>query len=229
MNLRGRNLHLHLRIIVLLIDEGGIIITAWMMELIEQFGYASIFVLIAMENVFPPLPSEIILAFGGFVTTYTKLTILGVIAAATAGSVVGAAILYKIGSILNAKKLDAVINRYGGILGLKVENMHKSFSLFRRYSYWAVFLCRMIPIMRSLISIPAGMSKMNFRTFLILTTTGTLIWNSLLVSAGALLGKSWEDVLDFIRVYQEITYLLLFLTGTAYIVLYYKVKRKRDN
>ena len=203
--------------------------TNWIIEFIGRFGYISIFTMIAVENVFPPIPSEIILAFGGFMTTYTDLTLLGVVSAATAGSVLGAAVLYKIGSLLNVKRLDAVIDRYGGVLGLKAKNMHKAFSLFKRYRNWAVFLCRMIPIIRSLISIPAGMSRMKFRVFLLLTTVGTLIWNLLLVSIGALLGESWEEVLVFINVYHEITYLALILAGIAYLVYWIWNKKKQSN
>jgi membrane protein DedA with SNARE-associated domain len=103
------------------------------------------------------------------------------------------------------------------ILGLKAKDMHKAFSLFRRYRYYAVFLCRMVPIVRSLISIPAGMTKMKFGIFILLTTAGTLIWNILLVSAGAILGESWEKVLVFINVYHEITYIFFILAAIAYL------------
>jgi membrane protein DedA with SNARE-associated domain len=197
---------------------GGIIITTWIIEFIERFGYLSIFALIAVENIFPPIPSEIILTFGGFMTTHTELTVIGVVLTATAGSILGAAILYKIGSLLNVKRLDSVIENYGGILGLKAKDIHKSFSLFRRYKYYAVFLCRMVPIVRSLISIPAGMTKMKFGTFILLTAAGTFLWNLLLVSVGAMLGESWERVLVFINVYHEITYIFLFLAVIAYVV-----------
>ena len=193
------------------------IITSWIIEFIENFGYISIFVLIAVENVFPPIPSEIILAFGGFMTTHTNLTVVGVVLTATLGSVLGAAILYKIGSLLNAKRLDAVIDSYGGIIGLKAKDMHKAFSLFRRFKYWAVFLCRMVPIVRSLISIPAGMTKMKFGVFILLTTAGTLLWNLLLVSIGAMLGESWERVVVSINVYHEITYIFFILAAIAYL------------
>lgn len=197
---------------------GGIIITGWIIEFIESFGYISIFALIAVENIFPPIPSEIILTFGGFMTTHTELTVIGVVLTATAGSILGAAILYKIGSLLNVKRLDSFIENYGGMIGLKAKDMHRAFSLFRRFKYYAVFLCRMVPIVRSLISIPAGMTKMKFGVFILLTAAGTLIWNLLLVSVGAMLGESWEKVLVFINVYHEITYIFLFLAVIAYVV-----------
>lgn len=195
-----------------------VIITSWIIEFIEKFGYFSIFALIAVENIFPPIPSEIILTFSGFMTTHTKLTVPGVVLTATAGSVFGAAILYKIGSLLNAKRLDSVIDNYGAVLGLKAKDVHKAFSLFRRFKYWAVFLCRMVPIVRSLISIPAGMTKMKFGIFILLTTAGTLLWNLLLVSVGAVLGEAWEDVLVFINIYHEITYIFFILAAVAYFI-----------
>lgn len=197
---------------------GVVIITSWIIEFIEKFGYLSIFALIAVENIFPPIPSEIILTFGGFMTTHTKLTVPGVVLTATAGSVLGAATLYKIGSLLSLKRLDAVLDRYGVVLGLKAKDMHKAFSLFRRFKYSAVFLCRMIPIVRSLISIPAGMAKMKFGVFMLLTTAGTLLWNLLLVSIGAILGESWEKVLVFINIYHEITYMFFILAAIAYLI-----------
>lgn len=201
-------------------------ITNWIIAFIEHYGYISILLLIAVENIFPPIPSEIILAFGGFMTTHTELTVGGVILTATAGSIIGAAILYWIGSMLNAKKLDAVVSRYGGVLRLKSDHLHKAFSLFRRHRYWAVFLCRMIPIIRSLISIPAGMSKMKFKIFILLTAAGTLIWNTLLVGMGALLGESWEQVMAFVRIYQEVTYLLAAVLGVGYL-LYKRLKSRK--
>jgi membrane protein DedA with SNARE-associated domain len=196
---------------------GVITITSWIIEFIERFGYISIFTLIAIENIFPPIPSEIILTFGGFMTTYTELTVIGVVLTATAGSVLGASILYKIGSLLSVQRLDSVIDRYGVILGLKAKDMHKAFSLFRRFKYFAVFICRMVPIVRSLISIPAGMTKMKFGVFVLLTTAGTLLWNLLLVSIGAILGESWQEVLVFINVYHEITYIFFILIAMVYL------------
>ena len=207
--------------------DRGVTITIWIIEFIERFGYASIFALITVENIFPPIPSEIILAFGGFMTTHTELTVIGVALTATAGSVLGAAILYKIGSLLNAKRLDSLIDNYGGILGLKAKDMHNAFKLFRRFKYYAIFFCRMIPIVRSLISIPAGMTKMKFGVFMLLTTAGTLIWNLLFVIIGAMLGESWEEALVFINVYHEITYIFFILVAIAYLTYRFMIRNKK--
>jgi len=196
----------------------------WIIDFIERFGYVSILLLILAENVFPPIPSEIILSFGGFATTYTELTVPGVITFATAGSVGGAVLLYGIGRIVDVRRLESFVRRYGNVLGLKVQDIHRANSWFERYGYWTVFFCRMVPIVRSLISIPAGMAHMRFGVFLILTLAGTTIWNTLLVSAGALLGESWAIVGRYMDVYSHIIYALLAIAGTG-VVVYWFVTR----
>jgi len=183
----------------------------------SQYGYISVFLLIALENLFPPIPSEIVLTFGGFLTTYTKLTIPGVVVFATAGSVVGAIIIYEVGSLLNIRQLENIIGQWGHILRVKQQDLHTAGSWFKRYGYWTVFFCRMIPIVRSLISIPAGMAKMKLGIFLIFTTVGTLIWNILLVWSGALLGESWEQIVRFLNLYSEVTLIGLILVAVVFI------------
>ncbi|MEX2431650.1 MAG: DedA family protein [Dehalococcoidia bacterium] len=200
---------------------------SWITEVMEQFGYLGIFFMVTLENVFPPIPSEIILPFGGFMTTYTGLTIPWVIASATAGSVAGAAALYGIGNLFDVETLEKIVGRWGRFLRVKVEDIHKAAAWFDRYGPWAVFFCRMIPLVRSLISIPAGMSNMHFGLFLLLTAAGTLIWNTVLVSAGAILGQSWEDILQFLKVYSVVTYAVLGVAAAAFIVLWASQKKRR--
>lgn len=200
----------------------------WIIGLMEQFGYIGIFFLILLENIFPPIPSEIILTFGGFMTTYTHLTIIGVISVATAGSVAGASILYGIGKLLNVERLEKMVNRWGHVLRLKVSDIHKADAWFDRYGYGAVFFGRMVPLIRSLISIPAGMSDMKFIPFLLYTTLGTLIWNVFLVSTGVILGKSWEKILTFMDVYSNITYAVIGLAVIAFIFFWIRKKRNKS-
>lgn len=200
----------------------------WIIGLMEQFGYIGIFFLILLENIFPPVPSEIILTFGGFMTTYTHLTIIGVISVATAGSVAGASILYGIGKLLNVERLEKMVNRWGHVLRLKVSDIHKADAWFDRYGYGAVFFGRMVPLIRSLISIPAGMSDMKFIPFLLYTTLGTLIWNVFLVSTGVILGKSWEKILTFMDVYSNITYAVIGLAVIAFIFFWIRKKRNKS-
>jgi membrane protein DedA with SNARE-associated domain len=199
---------------------------SWITEFMEQFGYLGIFLMITLENVFPPIPSEIILPFGGFMTTYSDLTIPGVIAAATAGSVLGAVILYGIGRLLDVDRLEKIVGRWGHLLRVKKEDIRKADAWFDKYGYWTVLFCRMIPLIRSLISIPAGMSHMNFWLFLLFTTLGTLIWNIILVSVGAVLGSSWENILHFMDIYSNVTYALIALGMAAFALLFIRRMRK---
>ncbi|WP_124728196.1 DedA family protein [Staphylospora marina] len=176
----------------------------WITEFMEEFGYLGIFLMIALENLFPPIPSEIVLSFGGFMTTKSDLTVTGVVIASTLGSVVGAIMLYLIGMILDVNRLEKIVERWGHVLRTEKEDIHKANAWFHRYGIWTVFFCRMVPILRSMISIPAGMARMNFALFLVFTTVGSLIWNVVLVNLGAALGENWDSVLEYMSVYQDI-------------------------
>ncbi|PAK51472.1 DedA family protein [Paenibacillus sp. 7541] len=198
----------------------------WITDIMEQFGYIGVFLMIALENIFPPIPSEIILTFGGFMTTYTSMTVPGVVAAATLGSVVGAVILYGIGRLLDVERLEKIVERWGHILRVKKEDISKADAWFDKYGYWTVLFGRMVPLIRSLISIPAGMSNMKFGMFLLFTTIGTLIWNVILVTVGAMLGESWEDIVAFMDVYSHLTYAVI---AVALVVLLFLFFRKRKN
>ncbi|MFZ3576691.1 DedA family protein [Virgibacillus sp. DJP39] len=201
----------------------------WITDFMEQFGYIGIFLMMALENVFPPIPSEIILPFGGFLTTDTHLTIVGVIISATAGSVIGAIILYGIGRLVDVERLERAIDRFGHIIRIKKEDIYKADAWFDKYGYWTVLFCRMIPLIRSLISIPAGMSNMRFSLFLLFTTVGTLAWNIILVLIGAGLGESWQDILKYMDIYSTIAYVVI-ATGLVLLSLLYLsrlAKRKK--
>ncbi|OZU87445.1 alkaline phosphatase [Virgibacillus indicus] len=192
----------------------------WIMQFMEEFGYFGIFLLITLENLFPPIPSEVILTFGGFMTTQTEMGVLGVVAVSTKGSVFGAIILYGIGMLLDVSRLERIVEKYGLILRLKKKDIHKADEWFDKYGVWTVFFCRFIPLIRSLISLPAGMSGMNFVTFLLLTTLGTLIWNVVLVSIGAALGDSWETIVGYMDIYSNVVYAMLGLLAIVFVVLY---------
>ncbi|MBA4601796.1 DedA family protein [Thermoactinomyces mirandus] len=197
----------------------------WIIEFMEQFGYLGVFLMIALENVFPPIPSEVVLTFGGFMTTKSDLTVMGVVLAATFGAIAGAIILYLIGLLLNVDQLEKIIERWGHILKLKKEDIEKADHWFDRYGIWTVFFCRMIPIVRSLISIPAGMSRMNMFLFLIFTSLGTLIWNIILVNLGAAFGEAWTKVLEYMDVYSSIFYVIFAILFI--LVIFWYVRKRR--
>ncbi|GED29466.1 DedA family protein [Brevibacillus centrosporus] len=196
----------------------------WITAFLEQFSYIGIFLLMALENVFPPIPSEVILTFSGFMTTYTTLSIPGVIISATMGSVMGAIVLYGIGYYLELEKIEVLVDRWGHILRLKREDIARANVWFDKYGYWTIFLCRMVPLVRSLISVPAGMTKMNVWLFLLFTTLGTLIWNVALVMLGAFLGQSWEEILTFMDMYSTVAYAVI---GGGIVIFLILFLRKR--
>jgi len=198
----------------------------WLLDIMNEFGYIGVMLLIALENVFPPIPSEVILTFGGFLTTTSDLTVFGVVVSATIGSVLGALILYFIGLQLDVERLEKIVNRWGKVLRLTKEDIYKADAWFDKYGPWTVFFCRFIPLIRSLISIPAGMSNMNFSLFLLLTTIGTFIWNIVLVSLGASLGASWDVIVEKMEIYSNIVYAILAVLFVVVIVLYLKRRRK---
>jgi membrane protein DedA with SNARE-associated domain len=192
----------------------------------EQFGYFGVAFLIMIENLFPPIPSEVILTFGGFMTTTTELNIPLMIVAATIGAVVGAAILYGVGTLLDVERLDKIVDKYGNILRITHADIHKADSWFDRYGFWTVFFCRFVPLIRSLISLPAGMANMNFGLFLLFTTIGTVIWNTVLIYLGAAVGSQWETIVHYMDIYSNIAYVIIGLVGIAVIIWYIR-KRKQ--
>ncbi len=201
----------------------------WISEVMEAYGYVGIFLLIALENLFPPIPSEVILTFGGFMTTTSELTIIGVILAATVGSVAGAVCLYGIGKVLSVERLEQIILRFGRILRLTPEDIRKADAWFDKYGVWAVFFGRLIPLIRSLISIPAGSSGMNFTTFLLLTTVGSLIWNTALVYVGAAVGASWDTIVHYMDIYSNVVYLLLIIAAAVFIYWFVRKRVMKDS
>lgn len=199
--------------------------------ILNQFGYLGIFLLITIENIFPPIPSEVILTFGGFMTTYTEMNVWGVIWAATGGSVMGAIILYVIGKFLNAERLERLFNsKLGKLLRLKKEDVRKAESWFLKRGNKAVFFCRFVPIVRSLISIPAGVARMKFSPFLILTVIGTFIWNVVLVFLGRVAGDAWETIAHYVDIYSMIAAVFFALAAILIVAIFVKKRfLKRDN
>ena len=197
----------------------------WILTIMSRFGYIGVAGLIGLENLFPPIPSEVILTFGGFMTTCTDLKFSGVVLAATAGSLFGAIILYGLGYILSYEKLCKILSgKTGKILHLYPEDIAKAVSWFDQKGNVTVFFCRFIPIVRSLISVPAGCAKMKMLPFLLLTTAGSFIWNTVLVWLGALAGESWSKIAGVMDTYSSIVLIVLVIVGIS--VLYYFMKSK---
>ncbi|MBA4699490.1 DedA family protein [Faecalicatena contorta] len=191
----------------------------FIIRIMDQFGYLGVCFLIAVENILPPIPSEVILTFGGFMTTYTRLTVPGVIIFSTLGSTIGALVLYWIGTALNPERLDKLTKgKAFRMLGFEKADMEKTIGWFDKHGKKAILFGRCIPIIRSLVSVPAGMAEINMPVFLTYTIIGSTVWNILLVSLGAILGASWEVVLVYIARYSAFIKAALFI-GVLFLVI----------
>lgn len=196
-------------------------------QIMNQFGYIGICLLILVENVFPPIPSEVILTFGGFMTTQSEMSVLGVILVSTIGSVLGAIILYLVGRLINKDVIEKWLDgKVGKILRFKREDVEKANSWFEKRGKWTVLFCRCIPIVRSLISIPAGMSKMAFVPFILLTTLGSAVWNTVLVVLGNIAGNSWEKISHIIDKFSDVILILLIIAVVAFLIWHFTKKDK---
>ena len=197
----------------------------FIIEIMNNFGYIGIGLLILIENIFPPIPSELILTFGGFMTIDTNMTIVGVIIASTIGSVLGAIILYYIGKILNKERLIKIVtSKYGKLLRVKPEDIESADKWFDEKGNKTVFFCRFIPVVRSLISIPAGMSEMPLLKFIIYTTFGSAIWNTVLVLVGAFAGDKKDLILTII---DDASYVIIALIVIVFLIFVYRFYKKR--
>ncbi|MQY03540.1 DedA family protein [Actinomadura macrotermitis] len=165
--------------------------TDWLLDLMETLGAPGAGLAIALENLFPPLPSEVILPLAGFTASKGEMNLAAVLLWTTAGSVLGALALYWAGALLGRDRTLALAAR---VPLLKVSDIDRTEAWFLRHGHKAVFFGRMIPLFRSLISIPAGVERMPVATFTVLTTAGSLIWNTVFVLAGYTLGENWELV-----------------------------------
>ena len=199
-------------------------------NIMEQVGYLGVFLLIAIENIFPPIPSEVILVFGGFMTTYTSLNIPIMILAATLGSLLGAIVLYYIGKIFNKERLKRIVNgKIGKVLRLKASDIEKADHWFDTKGNKTVFFCRFIPIVRSLISIPAGMSEMPMQKFLLYTISGSLIWNTVLIIVGSIVGDKWETIVGYLDNFSNIILIILVIIFVVAMYYWFVIRKKKQN
>ena len=197
-------------------------------EIMNSFGYIGICLLIMIENVFPPIPSELILTFGGFMTISSNMTIVGCIIASTIGSLLGAVILYYIGKILNKERLIKIVNsKYGKLLRIKTKDIESADKWFDEKGNKTVFFCRFIPIVRSLISIPAGMSEMPFLKFILYTLFGSLIWNTALICVGAFAGDKKDIILSVIDKASNVILILIIVVFIIFAYKFYKNRLKK--
>ena len=193
-------------------------VQVWIETIIMTIGYGGIALVMFAENLFPPIPSELVMPFGGFIVAQGDMHIAGVLAAGTAGAVLGALALYYLGMWADEVIVRRFIRRYGRFFLISEKDMDRTMEFFERHGQKMVFFGRLIPLVRSLISVPAGMNRMPLGRFLLWTTLGSLIWNTILTSAGVALGAKWEDVLHIMERYEKVALGLIALGVAAFLV-----------
>ncbi|MFV3075546.1 DedA family protein [Niveispirillum fermenti] len=169
-----------------------------LLGLVEQMGYFGLLLLMFLENVFPPIPSELIMPLGGFLAAQGKMDPFLVVLVGTAGSVLGGLPWYYLGRFFGHDRLIALSERFGFIMTMDPPDVEKAFSWFSRHGAKAVLFGRLIPAIRTLISVPAGMAAMGMPKFLLLTTLGSLVWTSILTGAGYALESQYEVVESYV-------------------------------
>jgi len=172
-----------------------------MVDLMDALGLVGAAIAVGLDNLFPPIPSEIVLPLAGFAASQGTFSLAGALIATTLGSVIGASILYAIGAVFGRERSLAMFDK---IPLLKISDFERTEAWFAKHGSKAVFFGRMVPIFRSLISLPAGVERMSIAMFLLLTTTGSLIWNSIFVVAGYQLGRDWDKVEPYADVFQKL-------------------------
>lgn len=166
----------------------------WVVSVIEGWGYPGVFLLMLAENLFPPIPSEVIMPLAGFLVGQGKLNLGLTILAGTAGSVIGTSFWYFVGRAFGAERLKRWAARWGRVLTMSPGDIDGAVGWFENHGGAAVFFGRMLPAIRTLISVPAGIARMNFGRFLLLTTIGSQIWTVLLTVAGLILQDRFDQV-----------------------------------
>jgi membrane protein DedA with SNARE-associated domain len=184
-------------------------LTDWATQVVERLGYLGVALLVALENLFPPIPSEIVLGLAGYTASRGDAAVVGMVIAATVGSVVGAWALYGFAAAVGPVPMRAITIRYSSWIGFGESDLDRAEAWFDRRAGTAVLVCRCVPLIRSLISIPAGFRRMPIARFTVATLAGSLVWNTILVTAGYLLADQWERILEVTEPFQAVVVVLL--------------------
>ncbi|MET3927760.1 DedA family protein [Devosia sp. 2618] len=168
--------------------------TDWIIQTISELGYLGIFLVMLAESIFPPIPSELIIPFAGYAAANGDLNLFGVLAAATIGAVVGMLPWYYAGRLFGLDRVRYLADRFGRVMAFNADEIDLAVGWFTRFGPIIVLFGRLIPLIRTLISIPAGLSRMSLPVFLAASTTGALIWNIFLTMAGYILHEHYEMI-----------------------------------
>jgi membrane protein DedA with SNARE-associated domain len=198
----------------------------WILNTIESGGYAGIFLLMILETVFPPIPSEVVIPLAGFAAARGDLNIIGVILATTLGGLVGCIPWYLLGHIYGVRRLKSMTEKWGRVLTLTPEDVDEAQEWFKSHGHLAVFFGRLMPTVRSLISVPAGIARMHFGTFLLYSLLGTAVWNMLLLFLGYVLESQYDKISVYID-FAGNAIIISFFSIYAYRVITYKKRQRK--
>lgn len=188
----------------------------WLVNLISSMGYWGVGLSMFIESFFAPIPSEIILPFSGFVASQGTLNIYIVIIVATVAAYLGSLPFYLVGR-WGEKAVLKFLNKYGKYLFISKNDVDKGYEVFEKYGSKIVLVGRVIPIVRTVISFPAGASKMKFAVFTLYTLIGTAIWSAILGFAGYFLGENWKNVSEYVSKYEKVIIVLILVFAVWYV------------
>ncbi|MFG1920245.1 DedA family protein [Micromonospora sp. NPDC048898] len=195
---------------------------SWAVDLMETLGAPGVAIATALESLFPTVPSELVLLLGGFAVRQGELTYLALLIWSTVGSVVGAVAHYYVGAALGRRRTRALFAR---IPLVRDSDLDRAEAWFARHGDRAVFLCRLVPIVRSYVSLPAGIERMRLGRFVAYTAAGTALWNAVLLAAGWAVGHNWATVQRFANLFTLIVGVLLLVAVVRFVVVRLRSRR----
>ena len=197
----------------------------WVGDVMGSLGYVGLALLLVIENLFPPIPSEVVLPLAGFFVGRGDFTFWGALLAATIGATAGALVLYGLGRWGGR----ALVLRYGRWLRVSEEDLDRADGWFARHGDLLVLGARVVPGARSVVSIPAGTSRMPLRRFTVLTIVGSAVWNAVLIGAGVILGANWNRVSGWVGSYSDVVLVAVVAAAFLYLLIRRLRRRKRED
>ncbi len=202
-------------------------LATWVETVIEKIGYLGVALLVGLENVIPIIPSEIVQPYAGFVAQRDNKSVVLMIIVATIGSVIGSLIMYGIAAWIGPVRLRAFIVRYGKFVGVSEHELTRAEQWFDRNAVVSVLVGRCVPLIRSVVSIPAGFRKMKLIPYIICTFVGSLLWNVFLIGSGAMLGDNWESVTKYMSAIQYVVVAAIIIVVARFILTHLKRRKNK--
>lgn len=188
----------------------------YIIQLIQNTSYVGIFILMTLESALLPIPSEITMPFSGFLAQQGKLNFWLIVVVGTVANLVGSLIAYSIGYLLEETVLTGLIRKYGKFILVTIEDYNHAYQWFSKYGDKIIFISRLLPAVRTVISLPAGVFRMDLKKFIVYTTVGCFIWSTFLTYVGVALGKNWASIEIYFSKFQ-----ILIAVGLVALVLFY--------